>query len=91
VSIAAGDPALLDSFIQASVFQHARLNPHRWDRLEDVLRLHARNATVLEMLERQLQFMRDWGIPDDKAMAAPLLARVEAAAAAAELAAAPRR
>jgi hypothetical protein len=77
--IAAGDPALLDSFIQAAVFQHARLNPHRWDRLEDVLRLHARNAAVLEMLERQLQFMRDWGIPEDQAMAVPLLSRVEAA------------
>lgn len=78
--VAAGDPALLDGLIQANSFRQARFNPRRWDLLEEVLRVHGANPAVLSTLERQLEFLRDVGTQEDKAMVAPLLSRVQAAA-----------
>jgi hypothetical protein len=79
--IAAGDPELLEQFVGAFNFPMARFNPRRWDQLDEILRVHAANPAVMSALELQAEYLvRDAVTPEERAMTAPLLARVQAAA-----------
>jgi hypothetical protein len=79
--IAAGDPELLEQLVGGFMFPMARFNPRRWDQLEEVLRVHAANPAMMATLERQAEYLvRDAVTPEERAMTAPLLARVQAAA-----------
>jgi hypothetical protein len=78
--IAAGDPQLLEQFVDGFNLPMARFNPRRWDQLEEIVRMHAANPAILSTLERQVEYLHAVGTREERVMTAPLLARVHAAA-----------
>ncbi|HVT19100.1 MAG TPA: hypothetical protein VHQ90_23345 [Thermoanaerobaculia bacterium] len=76
--IAAKDARALHDLIMGLVISESRFNPRRWDRVEEIVRVHGQDAGLSLELRQQLRYMQRYGNADQRGMAAHLLAMLPA-------------